>query len=179
MKTILLTIALLFSFTAKSITNKIMPTTMTVESGSYFLCKEHTIKYAFVVKIAYVGLYLKDCQIEQDNLKIEDKLIRFNYQVNVKAKVFIDSAKEFYLKNLQVVNIKELTELSRFNQLYENIKASEYYDLYHKDGQSLKLFKNDKLLGASENQIFSFNYFNIWFGEYPAVKPLKKSFINS
>lgn len=159
--------------------NKSMPEVMSIESENYYLCKEHTIKYAFVIKVAYVGLYLKDCQVEKTNLELEDKLIRFNYQVNVKAKVFIDSAEEFYLKNLQATNATELKELNRFNQLYENIQASEYYDIHHKQGQSLILYKNNKLLGKSENQNFSFNYFNIWFGKYPAVKPLKKSFINS
>jgi hypothetical protein len=179
MKTISLICLLILSILANSKEYKSMPEVMTIESQNYHLCKEHTIKYAFVIKIAYVGLYLKDCKIEKINLDLEDKLIRFNYQVNVKAKVFIDSAEEFYLKNLQATNATELKELNRFNQLYENIQASEYYDIHHKQGQSLILYKNNKLLGKSENQSFSFNYFNIWFGKYPAVKPLKKSFINS
>jgi hypothetical protein len=179
MKLILLISFLLLSVSANSKAFKTMPEVLTLESENYYLCKEHTIKYAFLVKVAYVGLYLKDCQVEQINIELEDKLIRFNYQVNVKAKFFINSAKEFYLKNLQTINPKELAELNRFNQLYENIKASEYYDIQHKQGLSLRLYKNNELLGISENSRFSFNYFNIWFGKYPAVKPLKKSFINT
>ena len=179
MKICTIILAMLFCFKAQATANKSMPEELTIASENYYLCKEHTIKYAYVIKIAYVGLYLRDCQVDQISLKLEDKLIRFNYQVNVKAKVFIDSAEEFYLKNLQTTNNSELEELYRFNQLYENIQASEYYDIYHKQGQSLRLFKNSKLLGMSENQNFSFNYFNIWFGKYPAVKPLKKSFIKS
>ena len=178
MKLIVFISCMFLSISAHS-ANKSMPEVMSVESENYYLCKEHTIKYAFVIKIAYVGLYLKDCKEEKNSLRVEDKLIRFNYQVNVDAKVFIDSAEEFYLKNLQVTNATELKELSRFNKFYENIKASEYYDIHHKQGQSLILYKNNEILGTSENEIFSFNYFNIWFGKYPAVKPLKKSFINS
>lgn len=170
---------LFLSVSAHSKDYKSMPEEMTLESENYYLCKEHTIKYAFVIKVAYVGLYLKDCNVEKPNLELADKLVRFNYQVNVKAKVFIDSAEEFYLKNLQETTPEELVELKRFNQLYENIEASEYYDVHHKQGLSLSLYKNNQLLGVSENPSFSFNYFNIWFGKYPAVKPLKKSFLNT
>jgi hypothetical protein len=179
MKICTIILAMLFCFKAQATANKSMPEELTIASENYYLCKEHTIKYAYVIKIAYVGLYLKDCQIDHVNVQLEDKLIRFNYQVNVKAKVFIDSAEEFYLKNLQAINKKELEELYRFNQLYENIQASEYYDVHHKQGQSLILYKNSELLGSSNNEKFSSNYFNIWFGKYPAVKPLKKSFINA
>ena len=169
---------LLISSAVVAKSDKNMPVQLTIESQDYYLCGEHTIKYAYVIKIAYVGLYLRDCEIDKQSvLNIDDKLIRFNYQVDVKAKVFIDAAEEFFMKNLkQSVSPKEIEEMHRFNNYYENIQASEYYDLYHQAGSKLKLYKNKKLLGDSEIQGFTFKYFNIWFGEYPAVKPLKKSF---
>ena len=157
---------------------KNIPQTLTIENSSYSLCKEHTIRYAFVIKIAYVGLYLEDCTTDQDLLTQSDKLIRFNYQVDVKAKVFIDAAEEFFVKNSTQPGEQELQELKRFNQFYENINDSDYYDLYHQQGKILKLLKNTKLLGSSENTGFAFKYFNIWFGKYPAVKPLKKAFMS-
>ncbi|MCO4821615.1 MAG: chalcone isomerase family protein [Flavobacteriaceae bacterium] len=156
---------------------KSMPENLSIESNDYYLCKEHTIKYAYVIKIAYVGLYLKDCNVSDDLLNVDDKFIRFNYQVNVKAKVFIDAADEFFMKNLkQSVSIQELDELKKFNNFYQNIEEYEYYDLYHKQGQELILYKNNEIIGKSYHQSFSYKYFNIWFGKYPAVKPLKRSF---
>jgi hypothetical protein len=156
---------------------KKLPQYLSVENKQYTLCKEHTIKYAYFIKIANVGLYLKNCSNKKELLNVPDKLIRFNYLVNVKASVFIEAADKFFTKNLNdtLVN-QDINELQRFNQLYENIQASEYYDIYHQQGQRLKLFKNNKFLGSSDNSKFSYNYFNIWLGKYPAVKPLKKSF---
>jgi hypothetical protein len=169
----------LFANYATAAMNKNLPEKLFIESDQYKLCKQHAIKYAYIVKIAYVGLYLKDCKSDQDLLNISDKLIRFNYQVNVKAHIFSDAAKKYFMKNvLNAVSQHELIELNRFNEFYENVKATEYYDLYHQQGKRLKLFKNEKLLGISENKSFSYNYFNIWFGNNPAVKPLKRSFIN-
>ena len=178
MKLILALLLVSSGVTAKN--DKNLPKQLTMESQNYYLCKEHTIKYAYIIKIAYVGLYLKECSVNQGLLTVSDKLIRFNYQVDVKAKVFIDAAEEFYMKNLkQSVNLNEIEEMHRFNKYYENIQASDFYDLYHKQGSRLKLYKNRKLLGVSKIQSFTYNYFNIWFGKYPAVKPLKKSFFQS
>jgi hypothetical protein len=185
MRTLLLLLSLSLPSLISAKANKNMPKILLVDSANYFLCKEHTIKYAYVIKIAYVGLYLQDCKINDNLLTSADKLIRFNYQVNVKAEVFIDAAEEYFLKNInplvknQKVNDQILTELKKFNTHYENIKAYEYYDLYHKQGRLLKLIKNSKTIGISNNKSFSYRYFNIWFGDKPAVKKLKKSFMNS
>ena len=87
-----------------------------------------------------------DESIKIDLLNISDKLIRFNYQVNVKAHIFSDAAKKYFMKNvLNAVSQHELIELNRFNEFYENVKATEYYDLYHQQGKRLKLFKNEIL----------------------------------
>jgi hypothetical protein len=171
---------MLFSTCVIAKNEKNLPPQLTMETQDYFLCKEHTIKYAYVIKIAYVGLYLKDCESQQNILDIEDKLLRFNYQVNVKANVFIEAAEEFFIKNDdKTSNQQEINELNQFNHFYTNIEASEYFDLYHKQGETLKLYKNAELLGISELKSFTYKYFNIWFGKYPAVKPLKQSFFNS
>lgn len=155
---------------------KKVPPILTIDNSTYHLCKEHTIRYAYVIKIAYVGLYLQNCSNNQNLLNVSDKLIRFNYQMDVKAEIFIDAAKEFFEKNTAQEQATQFTqELNRFNQFYENINDSDYYDLYHQSGETLKLYKNNKLLGTSENSDFAFKYFNIWFGEYPSVKPLKKA----
>jgi len=168
---------LLINSFAVAANDKKVPQQLTIENNSYSLCKQHTIRYAYVIKIAYVGLYMQDCDQNENLLELPDKLIRFNYQVNVKADVFIDAAEEFFSKNFnQPLSFEKTQELNRFNQLYENIQPSDYYDIYHQDGQKLKLFKNDKLLGLSENVSFAYQYFNIWFGKYPAVKPLKRNF---
>ncbi len=178
MKYIMLLICLSSVASAKN--NKNLPKTLAYESNDYFLCKQHTIRYAYFIKVAYVGLYLNDCSIKESLLNIDDKIIRFNYQVNVEATVFSEAAEEFYVKNLKSEqDDKTLSELKNFNKFYVNISASDWYDLYHKKGEKLQLYKNDKLLGSSFNKYFSSNYFNIWFGKHPAIKKLKQSFIKS
>lgn len=173
----LLIILLLITNTALANKDKNIPKNLNLDSVAYSLCKEHTIRYAYVIKIAYVGLYLKNCNAEKDLLNITDKLIRFNYQLDVKADVFINAAKKFYVKNTKTkLSAQEEKVLDKFNQLYVNIKESEYFDLYHQKNTNLKLYKNGELLGGSQNSTFAAKYFNIWFGDEPSVKSLKKAF---
>ena len=177
MKYILVLLAFSNFAMAKVDTN--LPEFISLENAQYSLCKEHTIRYAYVIKIAYVGLYLKDCSSQVDVMAETDKLIRFHYQVDVKAEVFRNAAEEFFIKNLTDTPVnKNIQELKRFNQFYENINESDYYDLYLQQGHSLKLYKNTKLLGFSENSDFANKYYTIWFGDDPAVKSLKKAFMS-
>ena len=167
-----------FHCTIKTQASTILPKQISKESTKYILCKQHTIKYALFIKIAEIGLYLQQCNDKQYILDKPDKLIRFNYLVNVKAKVFIDAAEEFFIKNLEnVIDTQDIQELNTFNALYENIRENEYYDLHHYKGEKLSLYKNSKLLGFSQNKSFNYKYFTIWFGKYPSVKKLKKSFL--
>lgn len=155
-----------------------LPETIMVDSKEYILCKNHTIRQALFIKVAYVGLYLQDCDQNENILQMADKLVRFNYQVAIKSSFFKKAAYDFFLKNLNDnVSEDKIAQLTNFNELYQDMKSDDCYDLYLKEGQQLKLYKNAELLGTSKDTIFSKQYFNIWFGEFPAIKKLKKAFL--
>lgn len=107
------------------------------------LCTEHTIRYALLVKIAYVGLYKPACDMNQNILKIPEKLIRFNYQVDVKASVFQELAVKYFKKNIDEELYQLYSdELKQFNKSYVDISANDSYDLFHENGKKLSLYKN-------------------------------------
>ena len=57
-------VLLAFSNFAMAKVDTNLPEFISLENAQYSLCKEHTIRYAYVIKIAHVGLYLKDCSNE-------------------------------------------------------------------------------------------------------------------
>lgn len=154
-----------------------LPKTVYVNDKEMKLCTEHTIRYALLVKIAYVGLYKPACDMNQNILEIPEKLIRFNYQVDVKASVFQELAVKYFKKNIDEELYQLYSdELKQFNKSYVDISANDSYDLFHENGKKLSLYKNKKLLGYTEWPDFAANYFKIWFGKTPAVKKLKETF---
>ncbi len=158
--------------------NEALPESITVDSKKYELCKDHTVRQALFIKVAYVGLYLQDCNQDENILQIADKLVRFNYQVTIKSSFFKEAAYDFFVKNLNDSPTGDkIAQLTDFNELYQDMKSDDCYDLYLKEGRQLKLYKNTELLGSSSDTDFSNQYFNIWFGQYPAIKKLKKAFL--
>ena len=151
-----------------------------MDEKRYQLCRIHTVKKAFLIKVAHVGLYLTNCQVNKgiNVMQMDDKLVRFKYLVNIKSGFFQEAAYEFFVKNFTGVGTTtQLAELIKFNQFYQDMGADESYDLYLAKGQQLKLYKNQNLLGSSNDADFSQRYFTIWFGQYPAIKKLKKAFL--
>ena len=155
-----------------------LPSEIKLNDHAYTICKNYTVKYAMFFKVVDVGLYLKECNSKINTIDSSDKVVRFHYHLDVKRKIFIDAAEEFYLKNHagNKESSELLDELNRFNQAYQDISEDDFYDLHHNQNQSLSLFKNDEILIKSDISEFAMKYFHIWFGEKPAVKSLKRSF---
>lgn len=172
MRIIIIISALFHFFNAANAEN--MPEIIHLEKDTLHLCAQHTLKFAKIVNVANVGIYFQNCDLKKKILDIENKLIRFNYQIDIKATKFQTLAEKYFLKNLiHQDDIYLIRELNKFNNYYQDMEASDSYDLYHQNGNRLELFKNSKLLGFSEYSDFNFKYFNIWFGKHPAFQSLK------
>ncbi len=177
MRTLVLLILISIASTCLSDEQK-LPPVINLNDSTYQLCKFHTVRKALVIKVAHVGLYLTNCDATKDVMEITDKLVRFKYLVDIKSDFFKQAAESYYIKNLtNESKDSETSELQTFNSFYQDMESEQYYDLYLKQGQQLSLYKNQTLLGSSQNPQFSKRYFSIWFGEYPAIKKLKKAFL--
>ncbi len=147
-----------------------------MDERPYMLCREHTIRFGLLFKIAHVGLYLPDCAQAEDWLNAHDKVLRFHYLTDVKADVFKRSAHEYYLRNVpERVYLDSRNELLAFNGNYENVQADDVYDLWHRRDGHLWLMKNRRTLSRTDNSELASAYFNIWFGADPAVDKLKRA----
>ncbi len=177
MKILLTTITLLLSSGVVS-SKDYLPTSVNLGETAFERCDQYTLRYGLVIKVAQIGWYARNCKTAQSILDVGDKVLRFHYFKNVKADFFKKSAEEFFLKNL-APNQKQpdlIQALKSFNNGYTAIKEGEYFELIHSDDKQLKLYRNDRLLASSNNEILAKNYFNIWFGKEPVIDKLKKAF---
>jgi hypothetical protein len=154
-----------------------LPNVINHEQNEFQLCKQFTLKYGLIFKIAEIGWYAPECN-GLSVLASGNKIVRFHYFKNVKADFFKQSAEEYFMLNLISEAQKQaLTEpLKKFNNGYTDIQAGEYFQLLHQDDTKLSLFKNDVLLAATENNELASLYFNIWFGQQPVIEKLKNAF---
>lgn len=154
-----------------------LPTQINRDNILFEQCNAYTLKYALVIKIAEIGWYAPNCK-ESTLLNSENKILRFHYFKDVKADFFKKSAEEYFLKNLNSEQKYDdlLNDLVLFNSGYTEIKPGEYFELVHREENTLSLYRNNKLLASTENKDLAVNYFNIWFGSEPVIDKLKKAF---
>lgn len=154
-----------------------LPTEISRNNQTFQQCDRFTFKYGFVIKVFEIAWYSPQCQ-SQSLLESNNKILRFYYFKNVKADFFKQSAEEFFIKNLEPYQRQDqlIAALKAFNQGYEPIKPGDYFQLEHFNTSQISLFKNNDLLASADNADLAKNYFNIWFGQEPAIARLKEAF---
>ena len=176
MKTLL--VLMLSMASLQALSAKHLPAVIEHNNKPFQQCKDYTLRYGLLIKVAEIGWYSPDCTQQKNVLASGNKVIRFHYLVNVSGDFFKKSAQEYFLLNLEnQEQQKQFNDvLTAFNSGYKDIKDGEYFDLVHIDDASLSLFKNNELLSVTKNSLFSRKYFNIWFGNIPVIDKLKLAF---
>ena len=171
-------ITLLLLLPMCAFSSKYLPLSIEQNNNQFERCKDFTLRYGYLIKVAEIGWYAPDCEKTAPILQADNKVIRFHYLKNVSADFFKKSAEEYFLLNLKSPEHLNLLKplLLEFNANYTDIKAGEYFDLVQINDSTLSLFKNKELLAVSTNKLFSNHYFNIWFGTKPVVDKLKAAF---
>jgi hypothetical protein len=149
---------------------------LNVYQGQWQNCDQYLISKGFFFKIANVKWYTDKCQANHNILSSSPVLLRFEYFRDVDRQFFIDSATEYFLRNLDMTNKQSKSLIKEFNSAYENVKEGEVYDLLIDKKGSLKLYKNKRLLQSTNQVLISKNYLKFWFGKVPVVPSLKEAF---
>lgn len=175
----LIYLLLMLCFMQPTFYAKNLPESIQHQDAQFNLCNDFTLRYGFVIKVAEIGWYAKNCETQEILTELSHKIIRFHYHKNVSADFFKESAEEYFLLNLQNQEEQKslIDDLKAFNDSYTDIKSGEYFDLIHWQGQKISLWKNTQLLGTANNATFAKKYFNIWFGRVPVIDKLKAAFL--
>lgn len=171
---------ILFLLSPQGITAEQLPQIIEHQSHQYQLCKKFTLRYGFIIKVADIGWYAPNCDLQKPILEAPNKIIRFHYFKDVSAQFFKTSAEKYFKLNLAHSELTELLlpTLKKFNEGYSNIKSGDYYDLVHTDNSNLSLLKNNIPVVTTHGSEFAAKYFNIWFGNQPISTKLKQAFMN-
>lgn len=152
-------------------------TPLSAYDQSWQQCDHYLIRKGFFFKIADVDWFSSNCQIDKDHINTNPVLLRFTYYRDIKREFFIDSATEYFLRNLnQPPKQHDKAIIENFNQAYQDVVEGDTYDLLLHPQDSLELYKNDRLIQSSQQPLILTHYFKIWFGKDPVIPALKEAF---
>ena len=153
------------------------PQTLTAYQQNWQQCNHHLVRKGIFFKIADIDWFSKQCNEHQDILTTTPVLLRFTYMRDIKREFFIDSATEYFLRNLNKPKVQQGESIiTAFNQSYQDVTEGDVYDLLIDTNGTLKLFKNKQLLNSTQQPLIRNNYFKIWFGQDPVLPDLKDAF---
>ena len=141
------------------------------------LCNNAKIKVMAMFTVGQAAMYLQDCkqQTEPLNQPIQLSIV---YQREFTPEDFQKSAYKLLQRNLSEQQFGAIEDqLQEFNSNYQAISKGERYDICYSENTGLMLHKNGQLISQSPSQALGESYFQIWFGERPFNKKLKKALL--
>lgn len=117
----------------------------------------------------YVGaFYLPDGQPGFRWTEDVPKLLEISYLRDFKAEDFSSSSDKLLRDNLSSEDYQALAErLSRFYQLFRDIRSGDRYSLVYHPGIGTELRLNGTSLGSVAGHDFAVAYFGLWIGPTP------------
>jgi len=124
-----------------------------------------------------VALYREQCN-EDTELTSQPLQLSFIYKRSFDADDFQKSSVELLKRNLDENTYASIEQaLVKFNAGYQQAEKGDRYDIRYSDGSGLLLFKNGQQLSQSDNAQLGRLYFDIWFGQDPFSKGMKKDLL--
>lgn len=156
------------------------PQSLTAYDQNWQQCNHHMVRKGIIFKVADIDWFSTECRKDQNILTTTPVLLRFSYLRDIDREFFIDSATEYFLRNLEQPQSPQAKKIIKdFNQSYQDVTDSDVYDLLIDTQGTLKLFKNNNLIQSTKDPLIRNNYFKIWFGKEPVLPKLKDSFTSS
>ena len=140
-------------------------------------CGEVKLYWAKLILIADVKFSASNCESFEAAKASPNKSLSFLFKRNISAKFFNKAANDSFRNNLklskptpnQLIRANEA-----FNENYRSVQSGDVYLILQGANQGITLYKNNTLLASSDDPMLSRHYLNIWLGEKPAIKRLKK-----
>ncbi len=144
------------------------------------LCSTTKVKAYSMILVGYSALYMEDCDSRGDDFFEKNKVLSFYYLRDVPKHAFQKSTLKFLQKNLSKETMVQLEpEIVHFNESYQDVGKDDQYKICFSSGEGLKLYLNDEVISSNGNDELAKLYFNVWFGEKPFNKSMKKQLLKS
>ncbi len=153
------------------------PQSLAAYDQNWQQCNHHMVRKGIIFKVADIDWFSIECRKDQHILTTTPVLLRFTYLRDIKREFFIESATEYFFRNLDRPQTEQSKKIiNDFNQSYQDVTDGDVYDLVIDQEGTLKLFKNNSLIQSTQNPLIRNNYFKIWFGKEPVLPKLKEAF---
>ena len=153
------------------------PQSLTAYNQNWQQCNHHMVRKGIIFKVADIDWFSTECRKDQHILTTTPVLLRFTYLRDIKREFFINSATEYFFRNLDRPQTPQSkTIIQDFNQSYQDVTDGDVYDLVIDQEGTVKLFKNNSLIQSTQDPLIRNNYFKIWFGKDPVLPKLKEAF---
>ena len=143
-------------------------------------CGEVKLYWAKLIAIADVNFSASNCDSFEAAKASQNKSLAFLFKRNISAKFFNDAANESFRNNLALTEslTNQLIKANEaFNENYQSVQAGDIYLILQDANKGITLYKNNTPLATSTDPKLSRHYLNIWLGDKPAIKRLKKLLI--
>lgn len=169
-------LAVLYCLSATAIASTKIPSNeLMIATQNLSLCSDTKIYAYGLIKVGHSALYMKNCENRKKQFFDKNKMISFYYERDIPKHAFVKSTLKMLERNLEPQNMEKWrSEIIEFNDNYQDITNGDQYDICFIKGQGLSLYLNNKLIASHESDEFAALYFNIWFGEKPFNKSMKK-----
>lgn len=179
---IFLFLSLSFSVQAKELAGVVVEDKITMSNGETLILNGMGLREKLWIDVYVGSLYLaKPVNNVAEVLSLPNALrIQMDFVYNeVSSKKLIKAWKKGFKKNQSEQKLKALQ--SRIEQFYsffeESAKKNDRYIIDYIPEQGASITKNDTLIGTIEGVDFKDAMIEIWLGNYPADKGLKKGML--
>lgn len=124
-----------------------------------------------------VALYREQCR-EDSELTSQMVQLSFIYKRAFDAEDFQKSSLELLKRNVNQTTFESIeSALVEFNSGYQQAEPGDRFDIRYSSAEGLILFKNGQQLSQSDDAKLGEVYFDIWFGQDPFSKGMKKDLL--
>lgn len=138
-------------------------------------CSQTPIRVLGFVNIGAAALYAGDCsQREKPPIQLS-----IRYARSFSAQELRSASEQLLRRNISAEAYANAdTEIARINSWYQDISPGQRYDIHYCEQHGLSLYKDAQLLGKSTAKYPGQSYLNIWLGDKPFSKNMKKALLS-
>jgi hypothetical protein len=172
----------IFPVHAKELAGITVPDSITLSNGSTLQLNGMGLREKLWIDVYVGSLYLPAKAQTVAEVLSQPGAYRVQMDIiynEISSSKLIDAWNEGFEKNQSEETLKSIADqISRFNQLFEeSAKKGDQYIIDYIPGKGCMVSKNNVALGRIEGEDFKTALLEIWLGNYPADKSLKRGML--
>jgi hypothetical protein len=174
--------AFIFPLHAKELASISVPDSVTVSNGDTLQLNGMGLREKLWIDVYVGSLYLPAKASTVADVLSQPGAYRIQMDIiynEISSSKLIDAWNDGFEKNQSEETLKAIAErISHFNQLFEeSAKKGDQYVIDYIPGEGCLISKNKVALGRIEGEDFKTALLEIWLGNYPADKGLKRGML--